>query len=57
MTAENISRRYRQASDVLQDLRPLQLVGKTISNKYQIVKYLGGRPETQSYVDSKPRAR
>ncbi len=50
MTADNVSLRYHQASEVLQDLKPLQMIGKTIGNKYQMVKYLGGSREIQSYV-------
>jgi eukaryotic-like serine/threonine-protein kinase len=50
MTADNISLRYHQVSEVLQDLKPLQMIGKTIGNKYQMVKYLGGNQEIQSYV-------
>ncbi len=50
MTADNISLRYHQVSEVLQDLKPLQMIGKTIGNKYQMVKYLGGNLEIQSYV-------
>ena len=50
MTAENTSKRYHQASEVLADLQPLQMIGKTIGNKYQMVKYLGGKGAIQSYV-------
>ncbi|MGF1588192.1 MAG: tetratricopeptide repeat protein [Pleurocapsa sp.] len=50
MTADNISKRYRNASEVLRDLAPLQIIGKTIGSKYQMVKYLGGDQKIHSYV-------
>ena len=50
MTAGNSSQRYNSAKEVLRDLQPLEMIGKTIANKYQIAKYLGGRKETHSYV-------
>lgn len=50
MTATNTSERYSSASKVLQDLRPLQMIGRTIGGKYQVVKYLGGTGEINSYV-------
>lgn len=50
MTAANTSERYSNASEVLQDLQPLQMIGQTIGDKYQIVKYLGGKKEINSYV-------
>ena len=50
MTADNTAKRYQQAWEVLQDLKPLQMIGKTIANKYQMVKYLGGDSQIQSYV-------
>ncbi len=50
MTAANTSERYDSASDVLQDLKPLKLIGETIGDKYQIVKYLGGKKAINSYV-------
>ena len=50
MTAVNISERYDRAEEVLQDLMPLKMIGETIGNKYQIVKYLGGKKEVNSYV-------
>ena len=50
MTADNISKRYRNTSEVLRDLAPLQIIGKTIGNKYQMVKYLGGDRGMHSYV-------
>ncbi|MEO1465124.1 MAG: tetratricopeptide repeat protein [Cyanobacteria bacterium J06633_1] len=50
MTAESISQRYRNASEVMRDLEPLQMIGKTIGGKYQMVKYLGGNSHTHSYV-------
>ena len=50
MTAESTAKRYGTAVQVLRDLEPLKLIGKTIGNKYQIIKYLGGRTEAQSYV-------
>ena len=50
MTAESTAERYRGAVQVLRDLQPLKIIGKTIGNKYQIVKYLGGRTEAHSYV-------
>ena len=50
MTASNPSERYGSTSDVLRDLLPLQMISKTISNRYEIVKYLGGKQESHSYV-------
>ena len=50
MTAENCAKRYRNVSQVLRDLEPLRAIGKTIGGKYQLVKYLGGRPEIHSYL-------
>ena len=50
MTAVNTSERYNSASDVLQDLEPLKLIGEIIGDRYQIVKYLGGKKEINSYV-------
>ncbi|MEN9517561.1 MAG: hypothetical protein RLZZ381_149 [Cyanobacteriota bacterium] len=50
MTAESASQRYHNASEVLQDLEPLQMIGKTIGGKYQMVKYLGGSQCVNSYV-------
>lgn len=50
MTASNPSERYSSAADVLQDLMPLQMIGKTISNRYEVVKYLGGKKASYSYV-------
>ena len=50
MTADSIAQRYYSASEVLRDLEPLQMIGKTIGGKYQMVKYLGGGRQTNSYV-------
>lgn len=50
MTAANPSERYASAEEVLGDLQPLKMIGKTIGNKYQIVKYLGGNQQIYSYV-------
>ncbi|MGL5836562.1 MAG: protein kinase domain-containing protein [Waterburya sp.] len=50
MTTESPAQRYHSASEVLQDLEPLQMIGKTIGGKYQMVKYLGGRQDINSYV-------
>jgi len=50
MTASNPSERYSSISDVLRELLPLQMISKTISNRYEIVKYLGGKQESHSYV-------
>ncbi|MEY2858904.1 MAG: hypothetical protein RLZZ74_3217 [Cyanobacteriota bacterium] len=50
MTADSASQRYQSASEVLQDLEPLQMIGKTIGGKYQMVKYLGGAKDINSYV-------
>ena len=50
MTAQSTAKRYGGAVQVLQDLQPLTIIGKTIGNKYQIIKYLGGRVEAHSYV-------
>ena len=50
MTIDDLSKRYQSASEVLQDLEPLQMIGMTIGSKYQIVKYLGGNSEVHSYI-------
>ena len=50
MTTVNIADRYQSAEEVLRDLKPLQMIGKTIGDKYQIEKYLGGKKEINSYV-------
>jgi eukaryotic-like serine/threonine-protein kinase len=50
MTTESPTHRYHSASEVLQDLEPLQMIGKTIGGKYQMVKYLGGSQDINSYV-------
>ena len=50
MTAINTAERYSSAGEVLQDLEPLKLIGETIGDRYQIVKYLGGSREIHSYV-------
>ncbi|MEL6581623.1 MAG: tetratricopeptide repeat protein [Cyanobacteria bacterium J06621_12] len=50
MTAESVSQRYRNAREVIRDLEPLQMIGKTIGGKYQMVKYLGGDSISHSYV-------
>ena len=50
MTAVNISERYVSASEVLQDIKPLEMIEETIGDKYQIVKYLGGKREINSYI-------
>ena len=50
MTLDNVSQRYQDASAVLRDLEPLQMIGKTIGGKYQMVKYLGGDRDIYSYV-------
>ena len=50
MTANSTAERYASAVQALRDLQPLKIIGKTIGNKYQIVKYLGGRIEAHSYV-------
>ena len=50
MTADSLSQRYHNASEVLRDLEPLQMIGKTIGGKYQMVKYLGGSKNANSYV-------
>ncbi|PSB12175.1 serine/threonine protein kinase [Pleurocapsa sp. CCALA 161] len=50
MTAESPSQRYQNAREVLHDLEPLQMIGKTIGGKYQMVKYLGGNQNVNSYV-------
>ena len=50
MITTNTSERYQTASEVLQDLQPLRIIGDTIGDKYQIVKYLGGKREINSYT-------
>ena len=50
MTIDSVAQRYHSASEVLGDLEPLQMIGKTIGGKYQMVKYLGGSRHTNSYV-------
>jgi eukaryotic-like serine/threonine-protein kinase len=50
MTANNTLERYSSASEVLRDLQPLEIIGKTIGDKYQIVKYLSGNKEIHSYM-------
>ena len=50
MTAESVAQRYRNVREVLEDLEPLQMIGKTIGGKYQMVKYLGGSGTSHSYV-------
>ncbi|MEM6612935.1 MAG: protein kinase, partial [Cyanobacteria bacterium P01_C01_bin.72] len=50
MTAESVAQRYRNAREVIEDLEPLQMIGKTIGGKYQMVKYLGGSSKSHSYV-------
>ncbi|MCC0178577.1 tetratricopeptide repeat protein [Waterburya agarophytonicola K14] len=50
MTAVNTSERYSSATEVLQDLKPLNTIEQTIGDKYQIVKFLGGKREINSYV-------
>ena len=50
MTAESVAQRYHNVNEVLQDLKPLQMIGKSIAGKYQMVKYLGGCNNTHSYV-------
>ena len=50
MTADSTANRYANVVQVLRDLEPLKIIGKIIGDKYQIVKYLGGRSEAHSYV-------
>ena len=50
MTAESVSQRYHSVNEVLRDLEPLQMIGKSIGGKYQMVKYLGGSIHAHSYV-------
>lgn len=50
MTAVDTSERYDSVTEVLQDLKPLEIIGTNIGGKYQIVKYLGGKREINSYV-------
>ena len=50
MTAESVSQRYHSVNEVLRDLEPLQMIGKSIGGKYQMVKYLGGSNNAHSYV-------
>lgn len=50
MTTESLAQRYQHASEVLQDLEPLQMIGKSIAGKYQMVKYLGGEGGINSYI-------
>jgi eukaryotic-like serine/threonine-protein kinase len=50
MTATNVSERYASATEVLQDLKPLEVIEEIIGDKYQIVKYLGGTKQINAYV-------
>ena len=50
MTAESVSGRYNSVNEVLRDLQPLQMIGKSIGGKYQMIKYLGGSSNAHSYV-------
>ncbi len=52
MTANKTAERYQNVTTVLHDLKPLLMVGKIIEDKYQIVKYLNGKPGIYSYVAS-----
>lgn len=42
--------RYHCAAEVLEDLKPMLAVGKTIKERYQIINYLGREGEVCSYV-------
>jgi eukaryotic-like serine/threonine-protein kinase len=50
MTATNVSERYASATEVLQDLKPLEIIEEIIGDKYQIVKYLGGTSGINAYI-------
>ena len=50
MTADSVAQRYHSANEVVRDLEPLQMIGKTIGDKYRMVKYLGGSRHMHSYV-------
>ncbi len=42
--------RYHCAAEVLEDLKPMLAIGKTIQERYQIISYLGKEGEFCSYV-------
>jgi serine/threonine protein kinase/lipoprotein NlpI len=42
MTAPQVRDRYQCVSDILEDLQPLLLIGKTLIGRYEIKNYLGG---------------
>lgn len=50
MIAHNISERYYSVDEVIKDLKPLNLIGKIINRKYQLIKYLGEGSYGSSYV-------
>ena len=50
MTVDSVAQRYHSANEVLRDLEPLQMIGKTIGDKYRMVKFLGGSRHMHSYV-------
>ncbi len=52
MTANKTAERYQNVATVLQDLKPLLMVGKIIEDKYRIIKYLNGQLGIYSYIAS-----
>ena len=53
MTAHKTAERYQFAQEVITDLIPLLKVGKTIDNRYLIMKYIGGEKQIENYVVKK----
>ena len=51
MTAQKTAERYQKVATVLEDLKPLLLVGKAIvGTDYRVTKYLDGKPGIYSYI-------
>lgn len=49
MTESRATLRYQTTDEVLQDLHPLQRVGQTLGDRYQLLDYLGGQGWTHTY--------
>lgn len=50
MIAHDISERYYSVEEVINDLKPLHLIGKIINRKYELIKYLGEGSYGNSYL-------